>query len=113
MGFGLILILGALIFMTKQTAPPFTSTSFLPRPIPLQPSKVPTRGTGNYTRWIQNSLNTILDYNLMVDGIMGSRTKGAIQAFQAEMGLQVDGVVGPVTESSIKKSLAAGTVYGE
>ena len=37
-----------------------------------------------------------------VDGIIGKRTKAAIEEFQGWAGLDVDGVAGPVTQSKLK-----------
>ena len=41
-------------------------------------------------------------YNGKIDGIIGSQTKAAIKAFQADYGLKVDGVYGAKTESALK-----------
>ncbi len=50
---------------------------------------------------VQARLNN-LGYNTgPVDGIQGPRTTDAIQQFQAKYGLDVDGVVGPITRSKL------------
>ena len=59
------------------------------------------RGSSQYIRWIQSSLNQILGISLVVDGIMGPQTRNAIRRFQNLAGLQVDGIVGPKTEAAI------------
>lgn len=37
----------------------------------------------------------------VVDGVWGRRTAGAVRAFQGNRGLQVDGVVGPITTKAL------------
>ena len=46
---------------------------------------------GEMVRQIQKALH------LMADGIYGQNTKAAVEAFQREKGLKVDGIVGPAT----------------
>lgn len=41
-----------------------------------------------------------------IDGIFGTRTRWAVQAFQREHDLEIDGVVGPVTSRSLSIDLA-------
>jgi murein L,D-transpeptidase YcbB/YkuD len=40
---------------------------------------------------------TRLGYNATTDGNYGKRDKAAVRAFQADAGIQVDGIVGPIT----------------
>jgi len=56
-------------------------------------------------KWIQESLNKILDLGLRVDGIYGPATRSTVMKFQALYGLTVDGVCGPRTEAKIKEVL--------
>ncbi|MGH9845907.1 MAG: penicillin-insensitive murein endopeptidase [Blastocatellia bacterium] len=63
------------------------------------------RGSREYIRWAQSSLNQILGTRLAVDGISGPQTRSAIRSFQQRQGLAVDGVVGPRTEAAL---IAAG-----
>jgi len=44
---------------------------------------------------------------LQADGLFGSRTAEAVRAFQAEQGLQVDGVVGPLTRDALDRAVQA------
>jgi peptidoglycan hydrolase-like protein with peptidoglycan-binding domain len=63
------------------------------------------RGSREYIRRVQRSLNQILGLRLAVDGIMGSQTRSAIRSFQQRAGLTMDGIVGPQTERAL---IAAG-----
>jgi peptidoglycan hydrolase-like protein with peptidoglycan-binding domain len=54
-----------------------------------------------YVRWVQNTLNQVLDLRLPVDGVMGPATRSAIRSFQERQGLPVDGIVGPDTERAL------------
>jgi peptidoglycan hydrolase-like protein with peptidoglycan-binding domain len=54
-----------------------------------------------YIRWVQNSLNRILDLNLTVNGIADVQTRSAIRSFQTRQGLPADGIVGPQTEKAL------------
>lgn len=59
----------------------------------------------DYVRWIQESLNKILDLRLVVDGIMGARTRSAIRSFQQRQGLVANGIVGANTENALRSAL--------
>src|SRR5215470_9326915 len=63
------------------------------------------RGSADYIRWAQRSLNQILGLRLAVDGVAGPQTRSAIRSFQQRQGLVVDGIVGPKTEAAL---IAAG-----
>jgi peptidoglycan hydrolase-like protein with peptidoglycan-binding domain len=64
-----------------------------------------SRSSVAYARWIQSSLNQILGTQLVVDGIVGPKTRSAVRSFQQQRGLTVDGIVGPMTEAAM---IAAG-----
>jgi peptidoglycan hydrolase-like protein with peptidoglycan-binding domain len=64
------------------------------------------RGSRDYVRWVQKSLNQILGLRLTEDGISGPATRSAIRSFQQRRGLQSDGIVGSQTEAAIKAALA-------
>jgi peptidoglycan hydrolase-like protein with peptidoglycan-binding domain len=57
--------------------------------------------------WLQESLNTLADAELEVDGEYGPATNKAVSEFQKENGLKVDGWAGPETINLIVKQLAA------
>lgn len=59
------------------------------------------RRDSDYAQWIQSSLNALIGAGLAVDGIIGSRSRAAIGAFQRHAGISADGVVGPVTERAM------------
>lgn len=56
---------------------------------------------GNGVRWLQYQLNEKGHYKLIVDGIFGELTEGAVRDFQRTHGLAVDGIVGPQTRSNL------------
>ena len=60
-----------------------------------------SRGSPEYVRWVQQTLNRVLGLRLAEDGLLGRRTRSAIRSFQQRQGLAVDGVVGPQTEAAL------------
>lgn len=62
----------------------------------------------NVTKWLQGSLNALLDPspNLVVDGSYGPKTKAAVERVQKQMGLTVDGWAGQLTQAAIMAALA-------
>jgi peptidoglycan hydrolase-like protein with peptidoglycan-binding domain len=56
--------------------------------------------------WLQESLNTLNNAGLDVDGEYGAATNKAVAAFQKANGLNVDGWAGPETVAVIMKALA-------
>jgi phosphatidylserine/phosphatidylglycerophosphate/cardiolipin synthase-like enzyme len=60
------------------------------------------RRSPEYARWIQSSLNQLIQAGLQVDGIIGPLTRAATRAFQQQHPpLIVDGIVGPRTEAAM------------
>lgn len=59
------------------------------------------RGSPDYIRWLQSSLNKLQGLRLLVDGIVGPATRSAIRSFQRQNGLPADGIAGPVTEQAL------------
>ena len=66
-----------------------------------------SRSSSEYIKWVQSSLNKILNLNLVVDGISGTYTKSAIRSFQSKNRLTVDGIVGPITEGALLRAGAS------
>lgn len=62
----------------------------------------------NVTKWLQGSLNALVmpSPNLVVDGSYGPRTRAAVEALQAKLGLTADGWAGSITQSAIAALLA-------
>ena len=57
-------------------------------------------------KWVQSQLNRLKVSNpmLVVDGIVGKKTKDAVKKFQAQKWLTVDGIAGPITRKTLKNS---------
>lgn len=62
----------------------------------------------NVTKWLQGSLNALVEPspNLVVDGLYGPKTRAAVEALQAKLGLAVDGWAGQLTQVAISAALA-------
>jgi putative chitinase len=57
-------------------------------------------------KWLQEALNDLgADPKLVVDGRYGPATRRAVKEFQAAVGINADGIAGPVTEAAIKLRL--------
>jgi hypothetical protein len=66
--------------------------------------------SGHSNAELQTELNRF-GYNLVVDGLLGPNTTGAIENFQSKQGLTVDGIVGPITWSKLTMSTYSITDY--
>ena len=71
------------------------------------PYKEPTKNIrqnskGNDVRWLQYELNQ-RGYRLIVDGIAGNLTIGAVMDFQKKSGLYIDGICGAKTRQKLKE----------
>ena len=65
-------------------------------PNPGQPTIAPG-ATGDAVRRLQRALRRTPDIGLSVDGVFGPKTETAVKGFQQGAGLVVDGIVGPLT----------------
>lgn len=70
-----------------------------PYPEPTKAVKINSKG--NDVRWLQYELNT-KGYKLIVDGIAGNMTIGALLDFQKKNNLVVDGICGTLTRAALK-----------
>lgn len=71
-----------------------------PYPEPTKNVKLNTKG--NDARWLQYALNAKGGYKLIVDGIAGNLTIGALKDYQEHHGLVPDGICGPKTIASLR-----------
>jgi peptidoglycan hydrolase-like protein with peptidoglycan-binding domain len=73
------------------------------------PATPPTLAPGGHPvgsmAWLQDSLNTLSNAGLEVDGDYGPATNRAVCEFQKANGLAVDGWAGPETVAAIMKAL--------
>lgn len=70
----------------------------------LDIAKASTSSQSDQVKAIQTKLKEKGYYNDNVDGILGSKTKSAIKAFQKDNGLVVDGIAGPKTLEKLNVS---------
>ena len=63
-------------------------------------------------RWVQYALNSILNQNLPVDGVMNNATRTAVRNFQQRSGLPVSGYVGPDTQQALLAAMSSGGTVG-
>jgi hypothetical protein len=70
-----------------------------PYPVPTVNIKLNSRG--NAVRWLQYALNSKGGYKLIVDGIAGNLTIGALMDWQRKNGLDPDGICGPLTRQTL------------
>lgn len=64
--------------------------------------------TGDAVKAAQSQINSRTSY-LAVDGIFGPNTDSAVRAFQGDLGLSVDGIVGPITWNHLVNAYLAST----
>ena len=69
-------------------------------PNPGQPTIAPG-ATGDVVRRMQRGLRRTPDLGLAVDGVFGPITETAVKEFQEGAGLVVDGIVGPATWAAL------------
>ncbi len=63
----------------------------------------------NVTKWVQGGLNAVLTptpNHLVVDGVYGPRTKAAVETLQKQLGLDVDGWAGVLTQAALTAAMA-------
>lgn len=70
-------------------------------PYPEPTKNVRLNSKGNDVRWLQIELGR-KGYHLLVDGIAGQLTIGALMDYQSKAGLKPDGICGPLTRAALK-----------
>ena len=60
-----------------------------------------------YVRWVQRSLNEVMELRLPLDGVGGPATRAAVRTFQARHRLPATGFVGTDTEDALKAARSA------
>ncbi len=68
--------------------------------------------TGDNVKRLQEKLNEF-GYSVQVDGIFGSKTKKAVEQYQKDNGLTVDGIAGPKTLSKMGLEIASNNSSSE
>lgn len=78
----------------------FLSSNPTGNPYPVPEKSIKLNSKGNGVRWLQVCLNRH-GYGLIVDGVAGLLTIGAVMDWQKKHGLEADGIVGPKTKESL------------
>lgn len=76
-------------------------------PPELQPQAAATAMDANAVKWIQTALK-LLGAGIESDGRYGAATKVAVEKFQREHGLEVDGWAGDVTQERLRLAVLQG-----
>ena len=82
-----------------------------PAPIALTSTKCPSDITEGEINGCVTELQTLLNKNgarLTVDGDFGAATLAAVKSYQSSHGLEVDGIVGPMTKDELDGSTGGG-----
>lgn len=79
----------------------FLSSNPTGNPYPVPEKSIKLNSKGNGVRWLQYELNDKGGYKLIVDGVAGLLTIGAVMDWQKKHGLEADGIVGPKTKESL------------
>lgn len=61
--------------------------------------------SGDDVKFLQESLNSVGNYGINVNGTFDSSTESVVKAFQKNNGLTSDGIVGPMTRNAIMSKL--------
>lgn len=65
----------------------------------------PVSGSDPYVAWLQTSLNQMLGSGLVVDGVLGPKTRAAVMQFQSVWQLPQTGVVDAETDYDLRAAL--------
>lgn len=103
----------------RRPFPPYPPRRPRPRPHPY-PYPYPVGGPwpvgvgvgpssgAEYTRWLQASLNQVMNLQLSLDGVMSQQVRDAVRDFQRSRQLPADGFVGPDTERALVEARRGG-----
>ena len=92
---------------TATTSTTTTST------LPTTTTTIRTIPATDTTIVVQQDLTVLGYYEGPIDGIAGEQTSAAIARFQADAGIEADGVFGPVTDAAMVPELQADPTYVE
>ena len=81
---------------------PTPSTSSGPSAYNLGTKLLRNGSRGEPVKELQRLLNQLLDLGLKVDGKLGPKTIAVIKKWQKNHGLKADGLVGPLTKAAMK-----------
>lgn len=59
--------------------------------------------TGEQAKWLQRDLNVVINANLVIDGIFGTKSVDALKKWQKQYGLTVDGIYGNKSYAKMKQ----------
>ena len=76
---------------------------------PISPFPIVRRGSRIFPVRPLQQLLRARGHPVQVDGIFGPQTEAAVEAFQREVGIGVDGIVGPVTWSRLIVTVRKGS----
>ena len=85
---------------TDSKAEQFEDKPKTGNPYPEPTKNVRFNSKGNDVRWLQYELNRH-GYKLLVDGVAGNLTIGAVMDFQKKRGLKLDGICGEKTRAAL------------
>ena len=91
-----------------EAAAPVNIPTVAPTPAPVVTkthATVKLNTYGSEVKTLQQYLNKV-GYSLKVDGKFGLRTYAAVRKYQSSVGLEVDGIVGPLTWASLEKKVS-------
>lgn len=97
-------VLAGLTKRRKQERALFLNGVELPatgNPYPVPTKNVKLNSKGNDVRWLQYALNQKGGYKLIVDGVAGNLTIGALMDWQKKNNLEPDGICGPKTRQTL------------
>lgn len=106
MGWILLFVAGWAILQKKgvaQAAPLTTQQRSWVNQLPSSTVTVP--GSNSYVAWVQESLNKLIGAGLIVDGVLGPRTREAVMKFQSVWGLSQTGIVDAETDYGMRAAL--------